>query len=254
MIPMRNKPILYSTLLCVASFSLLSAAPPADRGQGKNDTLAERTEASNEKRSWVDRVLGRERNEATEAAEKRREAAEERAVAARERKESAEAKEEGKPNWVERLFGIGKDKKATSEDAEEKAEDAKERAEEARKKAREKQTRGFSDKERAVLEDWQRGEAGWKKSGKKLPPGLQKKVARGGELPPGWKKKLAVGDKLPEEYEAKAETLPEEILRRLPETEEGTEILRIGDEVIRVVENTREIIDILGIGQGPVED
>jgi hypothetical protein len=35
-----------------------------------------------------------------------------------------------------------------------------------------------------------------------LPPGLQKKVARGGELPPGWKKKF--------------EPFPAEIERRLP--------------------------------------
>ncbi|MFU8847487.1 MAG: hypothetical protein ACNA77_02055 [Opitutales bacterium] len=165
--------------------------------------------------------------------------------------------EEGR-NWIERLFGSGKDKaeqkKSASGKAEETAKDANKSAAQARGKAKDKPARGFSDNERAVLEDWQRGEAGWKKSGRRLPPGLQKKVDRGDELPPGWKKKLAVGEKLPEEYEAQAQSLPEEILKRLPETVEGTEILQIGDEVIRVLANTREIVDILGIGQSRAAD
>ena len=127
--------------------------------------------------------------------------------------------------------------------------DEKEADKKPAKPAKAQQARNFSNEERAILEDWQRGEADWKKSGKRLPPGLQKKVDRGGELPPGWKKKLAVGEKVPEAYEPEIKSLPEEILNRLPETPAGTEIIRIGDEVIRVVENTREIIDILGIGQ-----
>jgi hypothetical protein len=38
-----------------------------------------------------------------------------------------------------------------------------------------------------------------------LPPGLQKKVARGGELPPGWKKKL---EPFPVELERELPVLP----------------------------------------------
>ncbi|HKK17340.1 MAG TPA: hypothetical protein VJ952_01555 [Opitutales bacterium] len=157
---------------------------------------------------------------------------------------------EERPGWFERIFGAQRDR-AENEEGEGRESDKEKNKSD---KASTQGARGFSDKERAVLEDWQRGEASWKKSGKRLPPGLQKKVARGGELPPGWKKKLAVGDKLPEEYESEASSLPEEILKRLPETPKGTEIIRIGDEVIRVVENTREIIDILGIGQGQPQD
>ncbi|PXA03359.1 hypothetical protein DDZ13_11725 [Coraliomargarita sinensis] len=163
--------------------------------------------------------------------------------------EKQSAKED-RLSWLERIFNskgnqAERETSRNGEEAEDKAND---------RKAAAKDARGFSDKERAVLEDWQRGEAGWKKSGRKLPPGLQKKVARGGELPPGWKKKLAVGDRLPEEYASEAKSLPGEILKRLPESPEGTEIIRIGDEVIRVIENTREIIDILGISQDTVED
>ena len=58
-----------------------------------------------------------------------------------------------------------------------------------------------------------------------------------------------MGEKVPEAYEPEIKSLPEEILKRLPETPEGTEIIQIDDEVIRVVENTREIIDILGLGR-----
>jgi len=163
--------------------------------------------------------------------------------------ESAAREERG--GWFERIFGLGQDRDKT-----EQSEEAAQQKEKSvkKEKAKAKQAHAFSDKERAILEDWQRGETGWKKSGKKLPPGLQKKVARGGELPPGWKKKLAIGEKLPEEYESEIESLPEEILARLPKTSAGTEILQIGDEIIRVVENTREIIDILGINQGRAKD
>lgn len=162
-----------------------------------------------------------------------------------EQKAEEKANPEERAGWLERILGFGKDRA----DKDEKPEKEAARSD----KAKAEKDRGFSTKERAVLKDWQRGEGGWKKSGKRLPPGLQKKVARGGELPPGWKKKLAVGDKVPEEYESEAKSLPEEILKRLPETPEGTEIIRIGDEIIRVVENTREIIDILGIGEDRTE-
>ncbi|MGJ8652134.1 MAG: hypothetical protein ACSHX8_02560 [Opitutaceae bacterium] len=103
----------------------------------------------------------------------------------------------------------------------------------------------FSDEERKALESWQKGNTKSKKSKKSLPPGLQKKVARGGELPPGWKKKLEIGSVLDPELEKEAQPLPEEILKRLPKTPEGTEIIKIGDEVIRIFENSGEIIDIL---------
>jgi len=43
-----------------------------------------------------------------------------------------------------------------------------------------------------------------------LPPGLQKKVARGGELPPGWQKKL---QPFPVEVERKLAPLPRDCAR-----------------------------------------
>ena len=82
--------------------------------------------------------------------------------------ESAERDE--RTGWFERIFGFGKEReeKQTSQQDDEKEAD-KNTAKPA--KAAAKQARGFSTQERAILEDWQRGEAGWKKSGKRLPPG-----------------------------------------------------------------------------------
>lgn len=71
---------------------------------------------------------------------------------------------------------------------------------------------------------------------------------RGGELPPGWKKKLEIGETLDSEVAEQSRKLPEEILKRLPEIEEGIEILEVGDEIIKVVEDSLEIIDILSRG------
>lgn len=73
---------------------------------------------------------------------------------------------------------------------------------------------------------------------KSLPPGLQKKVARGGELPPGWQDKLIVG-----------EYLDYDIYRRgrvvLPVGDSGMVTVEIEGRMIRLIEATREIVEIL---------
>lgn len=73
---------------------------------------------------------------------------------------------------------------------------------------------------------------------KPLPPGLQKKVDRGGALPPGWQKKLAVG-----------EVIDDDIYRQgrvISSDGRGAVTVDVDGEVFRVMENTREIIEILG--------
>lgn len=151
--------------------------------------------------------------------------------------EETELQESKKPSWIERLFGLDEveeAKETTEEEVKEKKEDK------AAKKVKQ-----FTEEEREILGSWQKGNASWKKSKKPLPPGLQKKLARGGELPPGWKKKLGVGEVLePEIYEA-SESLPEEILKQIEETETGAEVVRIGSQIIKVIKGSREIIDII---------
>ena len=76
---------------------------------------------------------------------------------------------------------------------------------------------------------------------KHLPPGLQKKLARGGQLPPGWQKKVARGEVL----ELPSSALPEQWRRRLPAQPPGTSIRRVEDRIVRVLDATNVIIDVL---------
>lgn len=73
---------------------------------------------------------------------------------------------------------------------------------------------------------------------KSLPPGLQKKVDSGEPLPPGWQKKLQKG-----------EILDYRVYRRgrivVPANQQGIITIKVEDRVIRLMEATREIIDIL---------
>jgi Ni/Co efflux regulator RcnB len=73
---------------------------------------------------------------------------------------------------------------------------------------------------------------------KSLPPGLQKKVAEGKPLPPGWQKKLAKGDILSRDIFSRGEIVS-------PRDRDGRVSVNVDGTVIRVMENTREIIDIL---------
>ena len=73
---------------------------------------------------------------------------------------------------------------------------------------------------------------------KSLPPGLQKKVAEGKPLPPGWQKKLAKGDILSRDIFSRGEIIS-------PRDREGRVSVNVDGTVIQVMENTREIIDIL---------
>ncbi len=73
---------------------------------------------------------------------------------------------------------------------------------------------------------------------KSLPPGLQKKVQSGKALPPGWQKKLAVGD-----------TLSRDIYRNATiysrDHDRGLVTISAEGKLIRVIQNTREIVDII---------
>jgi len=82
------------------------------------------------------------------------------------------------------------------------------------------------------------------KKQKSLPPGLQKKVDGGGQLPPGWQKKVAKGQVIDGDLYDISEDLPPGILRQL-ENVEGTSIRKIEDRVVRVMDATGEILDVL---------
>ena len=102
---------------------------------------------------------------------------------------------------------------------------------------------------RAQLQQEERNKK--QKKHKNLPPGLQKKVARGKELPPGWQKKVAPGDSLDYQVYRQGLSLPEEILRRLPQQPTGSEIIQVDDRIIRLNAATRTILDVFNLNPTP---
>jgi len=97
----------------------------------------------------------------------------------------------------------------------------------------------FSNNEVVVLQQYQ------SHGQKKLPKGLQKKVAKGGTLPPGWQKKLSPGMVIGQSTYGLARPLPKEVLVKLPTPPHGTIIVEIEGEIVRLAEASLTIIDIL---------
>jgi hypothetical protein len=83
---------------------------------------------------------------------------------------------------------------------------------------------------------------------KRIPPGLQKKLARGGDLPPGWQMKLARGDVFPPDLYAKSTRLPKHWAGHKGNAEEE-EWLLLEDKIVRVVQGQGTILDIIDITQ-----
>lgn len=76
------------------------------------------------------------------------------------------------------------------------------------------------------------------KNKNQLPPGLQKKLERGGELPPGWQKKWHKGDRLDDDIYARGTIV-------VPFGKDGSITVDIEGVLMRVHEHTHEIFDIL---------
>lgn len=73
---------------------------------------------------------------------------------------------------------------------------------------------------------------------KSLPPGLQKKIAKGDPLPPGWQKKLHRGDVLSRDIYDRGRVV-------VPVDDKGIISVQIDGTIFRLYRDTREIIDIL---------
>jgi hypothetical protein len=82
---------------------------------------------------------------------------------------------------------------------------------------------------------------------KKLPPGLEKKVARGGSLPPGWEKKLVKSEIMPVEVYQECHPLPPEVVIKLPPPPVGVITVTVSGKVVRLLEATREILDVFEV-------
>lgn len=80
-----------------------------------------------------------------------------------------------------------------------------------------------------------------------LPPGLQKKLARGGELPPGWQKKLARGQRLSYDLRDASAPLPDRLREDLRYNDRAAEIIRIQDKIVKVSQGEGTIVDIIDL-------
>ena len=116
-----------------------------------------------------------------------------------------------------------------------------------------KQKNAFSPAERNLIRAQLLGQESTtsQRNHEKLPPGLQKKVARGKALPPGWQKKMAPGQNLDYHVYRQGESLPDVLLRRLPPPPTGSEILRVEDKIIRLNAATRTILDVFDLTPTP---
>ncbi|WP_319380978.1 hypothetical protein [Thiomicrorhabdus sp.] len=75
-------------------------------------------------------------------------------------------------------------------------------------------------------------------SGKPLPPGLQKNAERGKPLPPGWQKKLRKGDVLGDDIYRRGQVV-------VPLGKDGSISIKVDGTIIRMMEKTRRILDII---------
>ena len=74
--------------------------------------------------------------------------------------------------------------------------------------------------------------------GKQLPPGLQKKAMAGQPLPPGWQKKLVRGEIMDRDVYLHTQIV-------VPVDKLGFITVRIEGKLIKLVEATRKIVEIL---------
>lgn len=95
--------------------------------------------------------------------------------------------------------------------------------------------RGFSAGEAQVLRSYYVLPSG---KAKPLPPGLQKKLARGGELPPGWRRKLTVGEVVPQQVYRLAEPVPVSVAQRLPPQPPNSVLVRLDTQIMRLDRST----------------
>lgn len=88
---------------------------------------------------------------------------------------------------------------------------------------------------------------GTKNREKALPPGLKKKLARGGDLPPGWQKKIIRGEVVDSEIYKNAVHVPYDLIKRLPPQPKGTVLVKVEGKIVRLLEATGTILDVFDL-------
>jgi hypothetical protein len=131
---------------------------------------------------------------------------------------------------------------------------AKENKKASTSKSKHNADQTFNESERSLITDYYRnenahrgGDNGTQSKKKELPPGLQKKLERGGELPPGWQMKVNRDEVLDAELLSHAQPLPDALRSSLPLLQDGTELRRIGDKIIRIMEGNGTVLDVIDL-------
>lgn len=81
-----------------------------------------------------------------------------------------------------------------------------------------------------------------------LPPGLAKKVARGGDLPPGWQKKVSRGNTFPGDLWPFTSPVNYNQVPRFGDPGDGIDIYSIGNRLFKLNRSDNRILDILDFG------
>lgn len=103
----------------------------------------------------------------------------------------------------------------------------------------------LTDHEREVIREYYRDDAA--PAAKPLNKGMKKRLEKGKGLPPGWQKKLARGSAVPADVWAWHEPLPRDVLSRLPPQPDGVITVRIDSKIVRVVAATHVLLDAFDI-------
>ena len=86
--------------------------------------------------------------------------------------------------------------------------------------------------------------------GRDLPPGIERRLDRDRGLPEGWQQRLEPGEVLDTELERGVTEIPRGLRRRLPAVPADHEDLLVGDQLVRVMRHSREIVDSVPVGPG----
>ena len=100
----------------------------------------------------------------------------------------------------------------------------------------------FDDKEREAIQTIFTGKDG----SQQLPPGLAKNVREGKPLPPGWQDKVHSGSILEREILDGFTPVPQDLVPGIRQTP-GTRLYYHDNKVIRVLDNTRQVVDIVNL-------
>lgn len=88
-------------------------------------------------------------------------------------------------------------------------------------------------------------QASSKHKNKGLPPGLQKKAARGKALPPGWQKKIAKGKRVDDDLYQHMHPVDGATLRILPPLGYGEAYRTIENDIVKLRQDSREILEVI---------